>query len=103
LLLWITPALRSAAERLACWSAAAAGCSPQKLYAVKGLSENKADKMIEAARKLTKTGAWQSASDSLQERQRSVLKIHTGCTAVNELLGGGVETKAITELYGEHR
>jgi meiotic recombination protein DMC1 len=86
---------------LSCWRAAA--CPPQKLYAVKGLSESKADKMVEAARKLTKTGGWQSASDTLQERQRSVLKISTGCTAVNELMGGGIETKAITELYGEHR
>lgn len=29
--------------------------------------------------------------------------ISTGCTALNEILGGGLETGSITELYGEYR
>jgi RecA/RadA recombinase len=37
------------------------------------------------------------------QRERSVVKITTGCKAVDDVLGGGVETKALTELYGEYR
>lgn len=37
------------------------------------------------------------------QRQREVLKIGLGADALNELLGGGVETKSITEIYGEYR
>jgi Rad51 len=37
------------------------------------------------------------------QRQRDVVKISTGAEAVNELLGGGVETRAITEIFGEYR
>jgi RecA/RadA recombinase len=29
--------------------------------------------------------------------------ISSGCAAVDEILGGGFETKAITEIYGEFR
>ena len=34
------------------------------------------------------------------QRQREVLKISSGCAAVDAVLGGGFETRAITELYG---
>lgn len=37
------------------------------------------------------------------QRARDVVKISTGSEAVNELLGGGVETRAITEIFGEYR
>lgn len=37
------------------------------------------------------------------QRQRDVVKISTGAEAVNELLGGGIETRAITEIFGEYR
>ncbi len=35
------------------------------------------------------------------ERRKTVNKIHTGSRAFDDLLGGGVETQAITEFYGE--
>jgi RecA/RadA recombinase len=37
------------------------------------------------------------------QRQRNVVRITTGSRQLDELLGGGVETKAITEMYGEYR
>lgn len=37
------------------------------------------------------------------QRVKEILKISTGATAINELLGGGIETKSITEIYGEYR
>lgn len=37
------------------------------------------------------------------QRQREIVRISTGATALDTLLGGGMETKCITELYGEFR
>ncbi len=37
------------------------------------------------------------------QRQRGVVKITTGSKAVDAILGGGVETRSLTELYGEFR
>jgi hypothetical protein len=37
------------------------------------------------------------------QRQRNVVKITTGARQLDDLLGGGIETKAITEMYGEYR
>ncbi|GBF98329.1 meiotic recombination [Raphidocelis subcapitata] len=75
-----------------------------KLYAVKGLSEAKAEKMIEAARKITSVGSWQSGTDCMLRRQREIVRITCGSSAVDQLLGGGLaETKCITEMYGEFR
>ena len=34
---------------------------------------------------------------------QSTLKLTTGCSELDNLLGGGVETGSITELYGEYR
>jgi hypothetical protein len=46
---------------------------PQRLYAVKGLSEAKAEKMVEAARKITNCGEWQTGTDCLlRVRQRGL-------------------------------
>ena len=39
----------------------------------------------------------------LLQRERTVLKVTTGSRALDELLGGGIETKSITEIYGEYR
>jgi len=37
------------------------------------------------------------------QRAREVVKVTTGAAALDTLLGGGMETKCITELYGEFR
>lgn len=34
------------------------------------------------------------------QRKREIVHISTGCAAVDEILGGGIETKAITEIFG---
>jgi hypothetical protein len=39
----------------------------QRLHAVKGLSEAKADKMLEAAKKLTTAGSWISGAEAMQK------------------------------------
>ena len=37
------------------------------------------------------------------QRTKDIAKISLGSEAVNELLGGGLETKCITEMFGEFR
>jgi hypothetical protein len=36
-------------------------------------------------------------------QRKQVIKITTGCAALDELLGGGLETASITEAFGEFR
>ncbi|KAF3631127.1 Meiotic recombination protein DMC1 -like protein [Capsicum annuum] len=59
----------------------------KNLTGIKGLSEAKVEKICEAAEKIRK----------------AVVKITTGSQALDELLGGGIETSAITEAFGEFR
>ena len=37
------------------------------------------------------------------QRTKEIVKISTGCAALNELLQGGIESKCITEMFGEFR
>eukprot|EP00803_Ostreobium_quekettii_P001553 evm.model.scf_55.1 EVM.evm.TU.scf_55.1 scf_55:3576-7547(-) len=37
------------------------------------------------------------------QRQRDIVKITSGCQALDEILGGGFESKCITEIFGEYR
>lgn len=39
----------------------------------------------------------------MKERRRQIIKVSTGSTALNKILGGGIETGSITELFGEFR
>ena len=45
---------------------------------------------------------FQSASEFFETRQ-SIVKLTTGSTKLDELLGGGIETGSITEIFGEFR
>ncbi|KAI4304032.1 hypothetical protein MLD38_039596 [Melastoma candidum] len=71
------------------------------LTGIKGLSEAKVDKICEAAEKIVNFG-YISGSDALLKR-KTVIRITTGSQALDELLGGGIETLAITEAFGECR
>jgi RecA/RadA recombinase len=42
-----------------------------------------------------------TARDHYINRLRSIERISTGCKNLDALLGGGIETKAVTEFYGE--
>jgi DNA repair protein RadA len=79
---------------------AVAVASPSELANVGGITEGNAVKIIQAARKLANIGGFESG-DKVLERRRSVKKITTGSKDLDELLGGGVETQAITEFFGE--
>lgn len=70
-----------------------------ELVEAAGVSEPVARKMINAARDSMKMG-FETGIEVLKKRE-SVSKISTGCESFNNLMGGGFETSAITECFGE--
>ena len=63
------------------------------------IGEGVAEKVIEAARKAEKID-FETAFD-VAERRKEIGRITVGSTAFDELIGGGIETQAITEVFGE--
>ncbi|OWK58974.1 Meiotic recombination protein DMC1/LIM15 [Lonchura striata] len=68
---------------------------------MKGLSEAKVDKIKEAANKLVEPGFLTAFEYS--EKRKMVFHISTGSQEFDKLLGGGIESMAITEAFGEFR
>jgi meiotic recombination protein DMC1 len=76
--------------------------APKKeLLNIKGITDAKLEKMIDAATKL-EDASFLSGSAYLQKRKR-VLKITTGSSKLDQIIGGGVESMALTEVFGEYR
>jgi meiotic recombination protein DMC1 len=73
------------------------------LLVIKGLSEAKVEKIREVARKLDCRGNVFKTGLEVKERRRNVIPITTGSSALDGILGGGIETGSITELFGEFR
>lgn len=71
------------------------------LCEVKGISEVKAAKIQSEAKKLVPMG-FTTATEHLKCRQELIC-LTTGSKDLDALLGGGIETGSITELYGEFR
>jgi DNA repair protein RadA len=63
------------------------------------IGEGVAEKVIEAARKAEQID-FETALD-VMERRKDIGRITVGSTAFDELIGGGIETQAITEVFGE--
>ncbi|MGQ0798172.1 MAG: DNA repair and recombination protein RadA [Methanobacteriota archaeon] len=79
---------------------ALAVASPQMVADAAEIGSNVAQKIIIAAREAADVGGFETG-DVVLERRKSVAKLTTGSKAFDELLGGGLETQAITECYGE--
>ena len=73
--------------------------SPSELAAIADIGDVQAAKIINAARQKLEIGY--ETADKILERRVSVAKILTGCNGIDNLLGGGIETQAITEVYGQ--
>ncbi|VUT24092.1 MAG: DNA repair and recombination protein RadA [Candidatus Methanolliviera sp. GoM_oil] len=80
---------------------AIAVASPSELVAAAEIGEPTAAKIITAARKAADIGNFETGSEVL-ERRKLVERLKTGSEAVDTLLGGGIETQSITEVYGEY-
>jgi DNA repair protein RadA len=74
--------------------------SPAELVAAAEIGEATAAKIINSARAAADIGGFETG-DKILERRQSVSKLTTGSKALDALLGGGLETQAITEFYGE--
>lgn len=74
--------------------------SPADLVSIGGISESNAQKIIQHARKMVNIGGFESG-DKVLEKRKNVRKITTGSKELDNLFGGGIETQAITELFGE--
>ena len=79
---------------------AIAVASPADLSVTAEVGEATAAKIIIAARSAADVGGFETG-DRVLERRKLVGKLTTGCEAFDELMGGGIETQAITEFYGE--
>ncbi|XP_064108381.1 meiotic recombination protein DMC1/LIM15 homolog [Macrobrachium nipponense] len=74
----------------------------KKMCTIKGLSEAKVDKIKEVSVKLGGGDGFVTAL-VVSERRRHIFKVSTGSAELDTLLGGGIESMAITEVFGEFR
>lgn len=76
--------------------------TPKKaLLAIPGLSDTKADKLIAKVHTLIPSG-FVNAAD-LNAQRKELVRITTGSRELDELLGGGIEAGAMTEVFGGAR
>lgn len=76
--------------------------APKKaILAVKGISDIKAEKVMAECTKLVPMGFTTAVAYDLARKE--IICITTGAREVDKLLGGGIETGSITELFGEFR
>ncbi len=76
--------------------------APKKaLILIKGISEVKADKIQNEAAKLVPMGF--TTATEFHQRRSEIIQLTTGSKELDKLLGGGMETGSITEMFGEFR
>lgn len=73
----------------------------KEILNIKGISDMKLEKMLEAAQKL-ETLSFLNASEVLIRREK-IRRITTGSSNLDTMLYGGIESQAITEVFGEFR
>ncbi|MBX0322731.1 DNA repair and recombination protein RadA [Halomicroarcula sp. F13] len=74
--------------------------SPGELSNTADIGESSAADIINAARDAADIGGFETGATVL-ERREQIGKLTWGVDEVDDLLGGGVETQSITEVYGE--
>ncbi|KAL3414818.1 DNA repair protein rhp51 [Aspergillus fumigatus] len=76
--------------------------TPKRLLEqIKGISEQKATKILVEAAKLVPMGF--TTATEMHARRSELISITTGSKQLDTLLGGGIETGSITEIFGEFR
>ena len=76
-----------------------ATAAPHELSEIAGISVDNAKKAIQAAQEST-TVVYETA-EAISEKRKEIGKITTNSKDLDDLIGGGVETNAITEAYGK--
>ncbi|XP_022662770.1 DNA repair protein RAD51 homolog 1-like isoform X3 [Varroa jacobsoni] len=80
---------------------AVAFAAKKMLLAIKGISEAKADKLMIEAAKMVPMGF--TSATEIHRQRAEIIYITTGSSELDKLLGGGIETGSVTELFGEFR
>ena len=76
--------------------------TPKKtLMAIKGISEAKADKILNEVIKLVPMGF--TTATEFHQKRSEIIQVTTGSKELDKLLQGGIETGSITEIFGEFR
>ena len=73
----------------------------RKLLNVKGISEVKAAKLLAEAGKHVQMGF--TTATEYHKQRGAIIQISTGSRELDKLLGGGIETGSLTEMFGEFR
>jgi meiotic recombination protein DMC1 len=73
----------------------------KELCNIKGRNEAKIEKIQEAAKKLESAGFMTGVEYNIKRKR--VVRITTGSSVLDTLIGGGIESMAITEAFGEFR
>lgn len=73
--------------------------SPGELASILEIGKATAGKIINNVRQMLEMGY--TSADKVWKQRQKIGRISTGSKALDELLGGGVETQAITETYGQ--
>ncbi len=71
----------------------------RQLAELLGISEERAIQITQAARDLL--GITFMTAEEYYQKRKMIGYLSTGCKALDDLLGGGIETQAITEFVGE--
>lgn len=74
--------------------------SPAELSNTADIGESNANDIIQAAREAADIGGFETGADVLDRREQ-IGKLEWLIPEIDEMLGGGVETQSITEVYGE--
>ncbi len=74
--------------------------SPRNLAEKANMGDSNASKIIQSAKKAADVTGF-SRGDELLEERKKIGQLTTSCDALDDLLGGGIETGSITEFFGE--
>ncbi|KAG1693383.1 hypothetical protein DVH05_023469 [Phytophthora capsici] len=77
--------------------------SQKKLLGVKGISEAKVNKLLQAGKKIMPEKNGFVSASTLYQQSQNKLFITTGSQQFDRILGGGIETMSVTEVHGEFR
>ena len=75
--------------------------TPAMLKEAAEVGESQGMKIINAARDAADVGKFETGAE-IMKRRSGLKKLKTGSGQLDEMFGGGLETQAITEFYGEY-
>ncbi|MFX1293660.1 MAG: DNA repair and recombination protein RadA [Promethearchaeota archaeon] len=75
--------------------------SPKEISASTGIGEATAQKIILSARDKLNIGF--TTADRILNKRKNIRRLTTGSEKLDAIIGGGLETRSITEVYGEFR